>query len=142
MARYKRLRGYEVRYLTGTDEHGQKIEEKAGKAGKTPQEFVDGIVVGIKDLWKKLDISNDDFIRTTEERHKKVVADIFDRLLKQGDIYKGSTKAGTVFRMRPSTRRPSWWILNVMLTGRLPEEKVRTADIRWSWSRRRATSSA
>lgn len=89
MARYKRLRGYEVRYLTGTDEHGQKIEEKAGKAGKTPQEFVDGIVVGIKDLWKKLDISNDDFIRTTEERHKKVVADIFDRLLKQGDIYKG-----------------------------------------------------
>ncbi|ETT59331.1 methionyl-tRNA synthetase [Paenibacillus sp. FSL R7-277] len=89
MARYKRLRGYEVRYLTGTDEHGQKIEEKAGKAGKTPQEFVDGIVVGIKDLWKKLDISNDDFIRTTEERHKKVVADIFDRLLKKGDIYKG-----------------------------------------------------
>ncbi|WP_020429186.1 methionine--tRNA ligase, partial [Paenibacillus riograndensis] len=89
MARYKRLRGYEVRYLTGTDEHGQKIEEKAAKAGKTPQAFVDDIVVGIKELWRKLDISNDDFIRTTEERHKQVVADIFDRLLKQGDIYKG-----------------------------------------------------
>ncbi|MFB5759499.1 methionine--tRNA ligase [Paenibacillus medicaginis] len=89
MARYKRLRGYEVRYLTGTDEHGQKIEQKAAAAGKTPQQFVDHIVAGIQDLWKKLDISNDDFIRTTEERHKTVVQDIFDRLLKQGDIYKG-----------------------------------------------------
>lgn len=89
MARYKRLRGYEVRYLTGTDEHGQKIERKAEEAGKTPQQFVDDIVVGIKELWRKLDISNDDFIRTTEERHKKVVQDIFDRLLQQGDIYKG-----------------------------------------------------
>ncbi|MDT3427446.1 methionyl-tRNA synthetase [Paenibacillus forsythiae] len=89
MARYKRLRGYEVRYLTGTDEHGQKIERKAQEAGKTPQQFVDDIVVGIQELWRKLDISNDDFIRTTEERHKKVVQDIFDRLLQQGDIYKG-----------------------------------------------------
>ncbi|NGM81655.1 methionine--tRNA ligase [Paenibacillus sp. 7124] len=89
MARYKRLRGYEVRYLTGTDEHGQKIERKAEEAGKTPQKFVDDIVSGIKDLWRKLDISNDDFIRTTEERHTKVVQDIFDRLLQQGDIYKG-----------------------------------------------------
>ncbi|MGF9699014.1 methionine--tRNA ligase [Paenibacillus sp. MABNR03] len=89
MARYKRLRGYTVRYLTGTDEHGQKIERKAQEKGQTPQAFVDDIVVGIKDLWNKLDISNDDFIRTTEERHKTVVQDIFDRLLKQGDIYKG-----------------------------------------------------
>ncbi len=89
MARYKRLRGYEVRYLTGTDEHGQKIEQKANAAGKTPQRFVDDIVAGIQDLWRKLDISNDDFIRTTEERHKAVVQEIFDRLLKQGDIYKG-----------------------------------------------------
>ncbi|MBU5672940.1 methionine--tRNA ligase [Paenibacillus brevis] len=89
IARYKRLRGYDVRYLTGTDEHGQKIERNALKAGKTPQQFVDDIVAGIKDLWKKLDISNDDFIRTTEERHKTAVADIFDRLVQQGDIYKG-----------------------------------------------------
>ncbi|MFC5403966.1 methionine--tRNA ligase [Cohnella soli] len=89
MARYKRLRGYEVRYLTGTDEHGQKIERKAQEAGKTPQQFVDDIVVGIKELWRKLDISNDDFIRTTESRHKDVVQQIFDRLLEQGDIYKG-----------------------------------------------------
>uniref|UniRef100_UPI0004726CDC methionine--tRNA ligase n=1 Tax=Paenibacillus massiliensis TaxID=225917 RepID=UPI0004726CDC len=89
MARYKRLRGYDVRYLTGTDEHGQKIEQKAEAAGKTPQQFVDGIVAGIQELWRTLDISNDDFIRTTEERHKTVVQDIFDRLLQQGDIYKG-----------------------------------------------------
>nr|WP_276540460.1 methionine--tRNA ligase [Salipaludibacillus agaradhaerens] len=89
MARYKRLRGYNVRYLTGTDEHGQKIEQKAKEHGVTPQEFVDDIVAGIQDLWKKLDISYDDFIRTTEERHKKVVAKIFDQLLEQGDIYLG-----------------------------------------------------
>ncbi|CAM4269730.1 MAG: methionine--tRNA ligase [Paenibacillus macerans] len=89
MARYKRLRGYDVRYLTGTDEHGQKIERKAQEKGQTPQQFVDGIVAGIKQLWEKLDISYDDFIRTTEPRHKQVVEEIFDRLVKQGDIYKG-----------------------------------------------------
>lgn len=89
MARYKRLRGFDVRYLTGTDEHGQKIEQKAKEKGQTPQQFVDGIVAGIKQLWEKLDISYDDFIRTTEPRHKVVVEEIFDRLLKQGDIYKG-----------------------------------------------------
>ena len=89
LARYKRLRGYDVRYLTGTDEHGQKIERKAAEAGKTPQQFVDDIVAGIKDLWKKLDISNEDFIRTTEQRHTQVVQDVFERLLAQGDIYKG-----------------------------------------------------
>lgn len=89
MARYKRLRGYDVRYLTGTDEHGQKIERKALEKGQTPQQFIDGVVEGIKKLWDQLDISYDDFIRTTEERHKVVVQEIFDRLLKQGDIYKG-----------------------------------------------------
>ncbi len=90
MARYKRLRGYSVRYLTGTDEHGQKIERKAQETGKTPQQFVDDIVVGIKDLWNKLEISNDDFIRTTEARHKASVEKIFAQLLSQGDIYKGT----------------------------------------------------
>ena len=89
MARYKRLRGFETYYLTGTDEHGQKIERKAAEAGKTPQELVDGIVIGIQELWRKLDISNNDFIRTTEARHKVVVQKIFEQLLKQGDIYKG-----------------------------------------------------
>ncbi|KMK74473.1 methionine--tRNA ligase [Alkalihalobacillus pseudalcaliphilus] len=87
MARYKRIRGYDVRYLTGTDEHGQKIEQKAQAKGQTPKEFVDEIVTGIKQLWNKLDISYDDFIRTTDERHKEMVAEIFERFLEQGDIY-------------------------------------------------------
>ncbi len=87
MARYKRLRGFDVMYLTGTDEHGQKIERKAAEEGVTPQQYVDGIVSGIKELWKKMDISYDDFIRTTEDRHKKVVEKIFQQLLDQGDIY-------------------------------------------------------
>ncbi|HDJ5515825.1 TPA: methionine--tRNA ligase [Staphylococcus aureus] len=89
IARYKRMQGYDVRYLTGTDEHGQKIQEKAQKAGKTEIEYLDEMIAGIKQLWAKLEISNDDFIRTTEERHKHVVEQVFERLLKQGDIYLG-----------------------------------------------------
>lgn len=87
MARYKRLRGYDVMYLTGTDEHGQKIQRNAAEQGKSPQQYVDEIVSGIKDLWKKLDISYDDFIRTTEDRHKNIVEKIFARLIEQDDIY-------------------------------------------------------
>lgn len=87
MARYKRLRGYDVYYLTGTDEHGQKIQRKAEENGETPQKYVDHIVSGIQDLWKKLKITNDDFIRTTEKRHKVLVEKIFSQLLEQGDIY-------------------------------------------------------
>jgi methionyl-tRNA synthetase len=87
LARYKRMRGYDVMYLTGTDEHGQKIQRKAEEAGITPQAYVDVIVAGIQALWKKLDISYDDFIRTTQERHKQIVEKIFARLLEQGDIY-------------------------------------------------------
>ena len=87
MARYKRLRGYDVMYLTGTDEHGQKIQRKAAEEGVTPQAYVDNIVDGIKHLWSILDISYDDFIRTTEKRHKDVVEKIFKQLLDQGDIY-------------------------------------------------------
>ncbi|TCP52682.1 methionyl-tRNA synthetase [Tumebacillus sp. BK434] len=87
MARYKRLKGFDVMFLTGTDEHGQKIEKRAQEAGVTPIQFVDKIVAGIQELWKKLDISYDDFIRTTEERHKVVVQKIFQRLLEQDDIY-------------------------------------------------------
>ncbi|TDM12335.1 methionine--tRNA ligase [Macrococcus bovicus] len=89
IARYKRLQGYDVRYLTGTDEHGQKIQEKAKAAGKPEIEYLNEIIADIQALWKKLEISNDDFIRTTEERHKKVVEKIFERLLAQGDIYLG-----------------------------------------------------
>ncbi|RSK25472.1 methionine--tRNA ligase [Bacillus sp. HMF5848] len=87
MARYKRLRGYNVMYLTGTDEHGQKIQRKAEQNSVSPQKYVDDIVAGIKDLWGKLDISYDDFIRTTENRHKEVVEKIFEKLVEQGDIY-------------------------------------------------------
>lgn len=87
IARYKRMRGYDVMYLTGTDEHGQKIQKAAEEKGTEPQEYLDDIVATIKELWKKLKITNDDFIRTTEERHKKVVEKIFAQLLEQGDIY-------------------------------------------------------
>ncbi|MBD8071030.1 methionine--tRNA ligase [Bacillus sp. PS06] len=87
LARYKRLRGYDVMYLTGTDEHGQKIQRKAEEQGITPQSYVDEIVAGIQELWSKMDISYDDFIRTTEDRHKNVVEKIFKQLLDQGDIY-------------------------------------------------------
>ncbi|MET3700048.1 methionyl-tRNA synthetase [Bacillus oleivorans] len=87
MARYKRLRGFDVMYLTGTDEHGQKIQRKAEEKGVTPKNYVDDIVSGIKELWDKLDISYNDFIRTTEDRHKAAVEKIFAKLLEQGDIY-------------------------------------------------------
>ncbi len=89
IARFKRLTGYDVMFLTGTDEHGQKIQRSAEAAGKHPQEFVDEIVAWIKELWSVLDISYDDFIRTTEQRHKKAVQEIFNRLYEQGDIYQG-----------------------------------------------------
>ncbi|WP_254610150.1 MULTISPECIES: methionine--tRNA ligase [unclassified Bacillus (in: firmicutes)] len=87
MARYKRMQGYDVHYLTGTDEHGQKIQKKAEELQVTPQAYVDNIVAGIKELWEKMDISYDDFIRTTEDRHKEVVEKIFKQLVDQGDIY-------------------------------------------------------
>jgi len=90
LARYHRRRGHETWFLTGTDEHGQKIERAAAGVGKTPQQFVDEIVDWIKDLWKALHISYDDFIRTTDERHEKAVQKIFKQLFEQGDIYKSS----------------------------------------------------
>ncbi len=87
MARYKRLKGFDVMYLTGTDEHGEKIQKKANEQGLHPLKYVDGIVDDIKALWKKMDISYDDYIRTTEDRHKKSVEKIFQQLLDQDDIY-------------------------------------------------------
>lgn len=88
MARFKKQTGYDVFFLTGTDEHGQKIERKAEAAGVTPQAYVDNIVAGIKELWKLMDVEYDDFIRTTDERHVKSVQKIFKKLHDQGDIYK------------------------------------------------------
>ena len=89
MARYKRLRGYDVRFLTGMDEHGQKIQEKAQESGKHPQEYVNEIADAAKKLWALMDISYDDFIQTTQDRHKKSVEKIFKHFLENGDIYKG-----------------------------------------------------
>lgn len=88
MARFKRLSGYDVRFLTGTDEHGLKIQEIAEKQGVAPQQYVDGVVSGIKELWKTMEISYDDFIRTTEERHVSRVQEIFNKMNAKGDIYK------------------------------------------------------
>ncbi len=89
MARYKRMRGFDVRFLTGMDEHGQKIQEKAQETGKHPQEYVNEIADAAKKLWSLMDISYDDFIQTTQERHKKSVERIFTHFLENGDIYKG-----------------------------------------------------
>ena len=90
MARFKRLQGYDVMFLTGTDEHGQKIQTKAIEKGVTPQEYVDEIVAGIKDLWATMEISYDDFIRTTEPRHMERVQKIWQRMYDKGDIYLGA----------------------------------------------------
>ena len=92
-ARFKKLEGYDTYFLTGTDEHGQKIERKAAAKGVTPQAYVDEIVAGIKDLWKLMDVDYNDFIRTSDERHVKAVQKIFRQLYEQGDIYKGSYEA-------------------------------------------------
>lgn len=90
LARYKKLQGFDTRFLTGTDEHGLKIQQAAEAAGKTPQDHVDHIAQLAKELWKTLAIGNDDFIRTTEKRHETIVEDIFEQLLEQDDIYLGS----------------------------------------------------
>ncbi|MCS7458550.1 methionine--tRNA ligase [Paenibacillus doosanensis] len=115
MSRYKRLRGYNVMYLTGTDEHGQKIERKAQEKGVTPQQFVDGIVSGIKELWSKLDISYDDFIRTTEPRHKQSVEKIFARLIEQDDIYLGTYEGWYC------TPCESFFLENKLVDGKCPD---------------------
>ncbi|WP_271629131.1 methionine--tRNA ligase [Caldicellulosiruptor sp. DIB 104C] len=115
LARYKRLQGYDVFFLTGTDEHGQKIERKAQEVGKTPQEYVDEIVASIKDLWKLMNISYDDFIRTTEERHKKVVQKIFTKLYEQGDIYKSEYEGWYC------TPCESFWLDRQLVDGKCPD---------------------
>lgn len=89
MKKYKQQRGYDARMLTGLDEHGQKVEQVALKRGMTPQEHVDDMAKQAQELWKLMDIQNDDFIRTTEERHTKIVEKIFNKFMEQGDIYKG-----------------------------------------------------
>ena len=85
--KYEKLKGKDTYMLTGSDEHGQKIQEKAEQAGKTPKQYVDEIAKEAKELWAKMEIEYDDYIQTTEERHTKAVQKIFDRFMEQGDIY-------------------------------------------------------
>ena len=115
MARFKRLKGYDVMFLTGTDEHGQKIEDKAKEAGVTPKEFVDKIVSGFKDLWKLMNISNDRFIRTTDPYHEEAVQKIFERLKKQGDIYK------SVYKGKYCKPCESFWTETQLVDGKCPD---------------------
>ena len=118
MARYKRLQGCDVMFLTGTDEHGQKIEDKAKEAGVTPQEFVDNIVTGergVLDLWKLMNISNDRFIRTTDDYHVESVQKIFRKLYEQGDIYK------SVYKGKYCTPCESFWTESQLVDGKCPD---------------------
>lgn len=115
MARYKRMRGFDVMFLTGTDEHGQKIEEKAKAAGVTPQQYVDNVVAGIKELWKLMNISNDRFIRTTDDYHVESVQKIFKALYDKGDIYKGTYKG------KYCTPCESFWTESQLVDGKCPD---------------------
>ena len=118
MARYMRMRGYDVMFLTGTDEHGQKIEEKAKAAGVTPQQFVDNIVEGkggIKDLWKLMNISNDRFIRTTDDYHVSAIQSIFKKMYEKGDIYKGK------YVGKYCTPCESFWTESQLVNGKCPD---------------------
>lgn len=115
MARFKRLSGYDVRFLTGTDEHGQKIQTIAEKEGMKPQEYVDKVVAGIKDLWKTMEISYDDFIRTTEPRHVKRVQQLFMKIYENGDIYKGE------YEGLYCTPCESFWTESQLVDGKCPD---------------------
>ncbi|NCE63663.1 methionine--tRNA ligase [Pseudoflavonifractor sp. 524-17] len=125
MARYKRLKGDKVLFLTGTDEHGQKIEDKAREAGITPKEFVDNIVSapgGILDLWKLMNISNDRFIRTTDSYHEQSIQRIFKRLYEQGDIYKGK------YEGKYCKPCESFWTETQLVDGKCPDCGREVAD--------------
>ncbi len=115
LARYHRLRGDETYFLTGTDEHGQKIQRKAEEMGTTPQAYVDRIVKGIKELWSLLQISYDDFIRTTEKRHEERVQEIFTRLYEQGDIYKNE------YEGLYCTPCETFWLERQLVDGKCPD---------------------
>lgn len=115
LARYKRLQGYDVMFLTGTDEHGQKIQRIAEEKGVTPKEYVDEIVAGIKDLWKMMDISYDKFIRTTDDYHVENIQKIFNKLYEQGDIYKSSYEGWYC------TPCESFWTETQAVDGKCPD---------------------
>ena len=115
VARFKRMDGYDVYYLTGTDEHGQKVQEAAKERGLTPQDFVAGLADKVQALWKRLDISNDGFIRTTDPDHEKAVADIFTKLYEKGDIYK------SVYEGKYCKPCESFWTEGQLVDGKCPD---------------------
>ena len=115
LARYKRMQGYDVMFLTGTDEHGQKIQDKAADKGVTPKAYVDEIVAGVKDLWKLLNIRYDRFIRTTDEYHMESCQKIFTKLYEQGDIYKG------VYKGHYCKPCESFWTTSQLKDGKCPD---------------------
>mgnify|MGYP005848487733 CR=1 FL=1 len=115
VARYKRLKGYDVMFLTGTDEHGQKIQRIAAEKGVSPKEYVDGIVEGIKELWKLMKITNDRFIRTTDKKHEETVRKIFKKLYDQGDIYKSEYEGWYC------TPCESFWTESQLVDGKCPD---------------------
>lgn len=115
LARYKRIRGYEVFFLTGTDEHGQKVEKAANAAGETPLEFADRVMKRFQALWEKLDISTTDFIRTTQERHKKGVSRLFENVMARGDIYLGE------YEDWYCTPCETFWTETQLIDGKCPD---------------------
>ena len=115
IARYKKQQGYDVYFLTGSDEHGLKIQKKAEESGVTPQEYVDKIIADAKDLWKSLNIEYDKFIRTTDDYHVKTVQQIFKKLYDQGDIYKGEYKG------LYCTPCESFWTETQLVDGKCPD---------------------
>ena len=117
LARYKRMMNYDVFYLTGLDEHGQKIQQKAEEAGITPQEYVDGMAVGVKDLWQLLDISYDKFIRTTDDYHEKVVAKFSSVSWNKEISILVNTQVGIQFQTKNSSLKVSWQKFTVMSKG-------------------------
>ncbi|MEG0396158.1 MAG: class I tRNA ligase family protein, partial [Oscillospiraceae bacterium] len=115
LARYKRMQGYDVMFLTGSDEHGQKIEDRAAEKGVTPKQFVDEIVASIKDLWKLLDISYDRYVRTTDDYHVETVQKVFKTLYDKGDIYK------SVYKGHYCKPCESFWTDSQLVDGKCPD---------------------
>ena len=117
IARYKRMTGYDVFFLTGSDEHGQKIEEAAKANGIEPKEYVDKVAAQIREIWDCMNTSYDRFIRTTDPDHQDAVQKIFKSCMKKGIYIKGSTSASTACRANPSSPRPSLWTANAPTAG-------------------------
>ena len=114
-ARFKRMNGYDVFFLTGTDEHGQKIAKKAEEAGQEPKPFIDGLVAKLKDIWSLMDITYDKFIRTTDEEHVSCVQKIFEKLYEKGEIYKAEYEGWYC------TPCESFWTESQLVDGKCPD---------------------